>query len=84
MKADLRNVDWRSLWRGLIGRDGSVAGRIVPSTGFTAQLTLLTAAAMAFLAVFALALALATSQLAERWSTELAQTVTVRVSAPAD
>ena len=51
MKADLRNVDWRSLWRGLIGRDGSVAGRIVPSTGFTAQLTLLTAAAMAFLAV---------------------------------
>ena len=55
MKRDLRNVDWRSLWRGLFGRDGSVAGRIVPSTGFTAQLTLLSAGAMAFLAVFALA-----------------------------
>ena len=82
MKRDLRNVDWRSLWRGLIGRDGSVAGRIVPSTGFTAQLTLLTAGAMAFLAVFALALSLATGRLADRWSSSLAQTVTVRVSAP--
>ncbi|WBU60451.1 cell division protein FtsX [Paracoccus albus] len=84
MKRDLRNVDWRSLWRGLIGRDGSVAGRIVPSTGFTAQLTLLTAGAMAFLAVFALALSLATGRLAERWSSSLAQTVTVRVAAPLD
>ncbi|TKW65279.1 MAG: FtsX-like permease family protein [Paracoccus denitrificans] len=84
MKRDLRNVDWRSLWRGLIGRDGSVAGRIVPSTGFTAQLTLLSAGAMAFLAVFALALSLATGRLADRWSSSLAQTVTVRVSAPAD
>lgn len=84
MKRDLRNVDWRSLWKGLIGRDGSIAGRIVPSTGFTAQLTLLTAGAMAFLAVFALALSLATGRLAERWSSSLAQTVTVRVSAPLD
>ncbi|NHF74373.1 cell division protein FtsX [Paracoccus xiamenensis] len=84
MKVDLRHVDWRSLWRGLIGRDGSVAGRIVPSTGFTAQLTMLTAGAMAFLAVFALALSFATGRLAERWSQSLAQTVTVRVSAPAD
>ena len=84
MKRDLRNVDWRSLWRGLIGRDGSVAGRIVPSTGFTAQLTLLSAGAMAFLAVFALALSLATGRLADRWSSSLAQTVTVRVSAPQD
>ena len=84
MKRDLRNVDWRSLWRGLIGRDGSVAGRIVPSTGFTAQLTLLSAGAMAFLAVFALALSLATGRLADRWSSSLAQTVTVRVSAPPD
>ena len=84
MRGDLRHVDWRSLWRGLIGRDGSVAGRIVPSTGFTAQLTLLTAAAMAFLAVFALALSFATGRLADRWSQSLAQTVTVRISAPAD
>lgn len=84
MRGDLRHVDWRSLWRGLIGRDGSVAGRIVPSTGFTAQLTLLTAGAMAFLAVFALALSFATGRLADRWSQSLAQTVTVRISAPAD
>ncbi|SDD30989.1 cell division transport system permease protein [Paracoccus isoporae] len=84
MRADLRNVDWRSLWRGLIGRDNAGTGRIVPPTGVTAQLTLLTAGAMAFLAVFALALSFATGRLAERWSASLAQTVTVRVSAPAD
>ena len=56
----------------------------MPSTGFTAQLTLLTAAAMACLAVFALALSFATGRLADRWSQSLAQTVTVRISAPAD
>ena len=60
------------------------ADRMVPPSGFTAQLTLFAAAAMAFLAVFALALSLASGRLADRWSTELAQTVTVRVSAPAD
>ena len=84
MKPEFRNVDWRSLWQGLVGRDGGVAGRIVPSTGFTAQLTLLSAGAMAFLAVFALALSLATGRLADRWSSSLAQTVTIRVSAPLD
>lgn len=83
MSGKLSNVDWRSLWRGLIGRDTG-PGRIVPPTGFTAQLTLLTAGAMAFLAVFALALSFATGRLADRWSQSLAQTVTVRVSAPAD
>ncbi|MFV0410593.1 MAG: cell division protein FtsX [Paracoccus sp. (in: a-proteobacteria)] len=82
MRGDLRHVDWRSLWRGLIGRDGSITSRIVPPTGFTAQLTLLTAGAMAFLAVFALALSMATGRLADRWSQSLAQTVTVRISAP--
>ncbi|RJE82976.1 FtsX-like permease family protein [Paracoccus onubensis] len=35
---------------------------------------------MAFLAVFALALALATERLADRWASELSQSVTVRVS----
>nr|WP_225612098.1 FtsX-like permease family protein [Paracoccus sp. PAR01] len=58
--------------------------RVVPPTGITAQLTVFAAAAMAFLAVFALALALATGRLAERWSHELAQTVTVRISAPTE
>ena len=62
-------------------RDGGTGDRIVPPTGFTAQLTLFAAAAMAFLAVFALALALATGRLADRWASELAGSVTVRVSA---
>jgi len=58
------------------------ADRVVPPTGFTAWLTLFSAGAMAFLAVFALALALATGRLAERWGEELARTATVRISAP--
>lgn len=61
----------------------SQADRVVPPSGFTAQLTQFTAAAMAFLAVFALALSVATGRLADRWAEELAQTATVRVSAPA-
>ncbi|MCF2871155.1 cell division protein FtsX [Octadecabacter sp. G9-8] len=60
------------------------ADRAVPPTGYTARLTLLTSGAMAFLAVFALALSLATGRLADRWSAELAQTSTLRISAPAD
>lgn len=70
------------LWQGLMGQEGGKGDRIVPPTGFTAQLTLFSAGAMAFLAVFALALALATGRLADRWSSELAGSVTVRVSAP--
>ena len=58
--------------------------RIVPPSGFTARLTLFTAAAMAFLAVFALALSLAAGRLADRWASELARTATLRISAPAD
>ncbi len=60
------------------------ADRVVPPTGFTARLTVFAAAAMAFLAVFALALSLATGRLADRWGQELAKSATVRVSAPAD
>ena len=58
------------------------AGRVVPPSGHTAHLTLFVAGAMAFLAVFALALSLATGRLADRWSDELARTATVRISAP--
>lgn len=61
---------------------GSGAERVVPPTGFTARLTLFSAAAMAFLAVFALALSLASGRLADRWSQSLARTATVRISAP--
>ena len=60
------------------------ADRAVPPTGFTARLTLFTAGAMAFLAVFAMALSLATGRLADRWSAELARTSTLRITAPAD
>jgi cell division transport system permease protein len=58
------------------------ADRVVPPSGFTAQLTLFTAGAMAFLAVFALALSLASGRLAERWASALAGTATIRISAP--
>ncbi len=60
------------------------AGRVVPPSGYTATLTSLTAAAMAFLAVFALALSLASGRLADRWSSTLANTATIRISAPDD
>lgn len=60
------------------------ADRIVPPTGFTAQLTLFASGAMAFLAVFALALSLASGRLAERWGDELARSATLRISAPQD
>ncbi len=58
------------------------ADRVVPPSGHTATLTGLTAAAMAFLAVFALALSLSTGHLADRWTSALARTATVRISAP--
>jgi len=58
------------------------SGKVVPPTGFTARLTLFSAFAMAFLAVFALALSLATGRLADRWGAELARASTIRISAP--
>lgn len=58
------------------------ADRVVPPSGFTAQLTLFASAAMAFLAVFALALSLASGRLAARWGDELARTSTIRIVAP--
>lgn len=60
------------------------ADRVVPPSGYTARLTEFTAAAMAFLTVFALALSLASGRLADRWSGELARAATVRINAPQD
>jgi len=60
------------------------ADRVVPPSGFTARLTLFAAGAMAFLAVFALALSLASGRLAHRWASELARSATLRISAPQD
>ncbi|MEZ5731913.1 MAG: cell division protein FtsX [Paracoccaceae bacterium] len=56
------------------------AGRIVPPSGPSAWLTLFTAAAMAFLSVFALATALAAGRLAERWSAALSGRATIQLS----
>ncbi len=60
------------------------ADRVVPPTGYTVWLTVLTSASMTFLAVFALALSLATGRLAESWADSLAQAATIRISAPAE
>jgi cell division transport system permease protein len=60
------------------------AEKAVPPTGFTVRLTVFSAAAMAFLVVFALALSLAAGRLADRWSDELARIATVRISAPVE
>ena len=74
----------KSFFLSFLNFNESASGRVVPPSGFTAQLTVITAAAMAFLAVFALALSMATGRLADRWGTELARGSTVRISAPAD
>lgn len=59
------------------------ADRVVPPSGATAWLTFSSAGAMAFLAVFALALSVATGRLSDRWSDALSQSATIRISAPA-
>ncbi|MEC3859824.1 FtsX-like permease family protein [Mesobacterium sp. TK19101] len=69
--------------RAVLARDAA-ADRVVPPAGFTVRLTLLAAAAMAFLAVFALALSLAAGRIASRWGDELARSSTIRISAPAE
>ncbi|MDZ4134596.1 MAG: hypothetical protein U1D06_03240 [Paracoccaceae bacterium] len=60
------------------------ADRVVPPSGHTAWLTTFTAGAMTLLAVFALALSLASGRLADRWAEALARTATIRISAPPD
>ncbi|MFK7879386.1 cell division protein FtsX [Roseobacter sp.] len=60
----------------------SQSDQVVPPSGFTAQLTLFSAGAMAFLAIFAMALSLASGRLAARWGDELARSSTIRIVAP--
>ena len=57
------------------------ADRVVLASGLNAQLTLFAAGAMAFLAVFVLALSLTSGRLAARWGDELARTSTIRIAA---
>ncbi|MEO0912603.1 MAG: cell division protein FtsX, partial [Pseudomonadota bacterium] len=59
-------------------RDSS-ADKIVPATGATAQLTVFVAGAMAFMCVFALAVALAANTLAARWGDALSGVATIEV-----
>jgi cell division transport system permease protein len=61
---------------------GQVRSMIVPPRGPSVWLVSLSAAAMAFLAVFALALSVSSARLAAAWAASLAQTATVRVAAP--
>ena len=60
----------------------AASDRVVPSTGTAAGLTIFASAAMAFLAVFALALSLAAGRVAARWSEDLARSSTISVAAP--
>lgn len=57
----------------------SRAEGIVPTVGFTALLVAVSAAATAFLAVFALCLGMAADRLSERWTGDFARAATVRV-----
>jgi cell division transport system permease protein len=66
----------------LFAKGDGQADQVVPPAGHTAWLTGFTAAAMSFLAVFALALSLASGRLADRWGDALALTATIRISAP--
>jgi cell division transport system permease protein len=66
----------------LFAKGDAQADQVVPPAGHTAWLTGFTAAAMSFLAVFALALSLASGRLADRWGDALALTATIRISAP--
>jgi cell division transport system permease protein len=71
---------WTAVLDRLLG--DTHADRVVPRSGQAAKLTLAVSGAMAFLAVFALALSLASGRLADRWSAALAQSSTIRLSAP--
>jgi len=56
--------------------------QIVPTNGFTTLLTFFTSASMAFLIVFSVAISFAADRLAHSWSDSLANSATLRVSAP--
>ncbi len=67
----------------LLKGDATAEG-VVPRTGYTAMLTIASAAAMAFLAVFVLSLALTAGRQATDWEASLADTATLRISAPVE
>lgn len=61
-----------------------LADRAVPPTGILARLTIFVAAAMAFLAIFALVLSLTAGRVASSWADDLAQSATLRLPADLD
>ncbi|MDA8585124.1 cell division protein FtsX [Rhodobacteraceae bacterium] len=67
----------------LLSRDATL-NRVVPPSGFTAILTIVSSGVMAFLAIFTIAMALAAGDLASNWEAELAGTATVRITASPD
>jgi len=70
---------WDLLLWAISEREGD---RIVPPSALTSHLTSFVAGAMALLAVFALAFAVSAGRVAERWSSDLVQSGTIRLSAP--
>ncbi|MEM9011628.1 MAG: FtsX-like permease family protein [Pseudomonadota bacterium] len=65
----------------IVGTRGADA--VVPPSGYTVWLTVISAAAMAFLAVCALAAVLVAGRTADRWTEGLARTATIRIEADA-
>jgi len=63
-------------------RGNAEAARVVPPRGISAWLITLTATAMTFLAVIALAFSFTASRVADAWAAELASSLTIRVAAP--
>lgn len=59
----------------------TISDQVVPRRGHSTWLVWLGAAAMAYLAVFALALSMSAARLADSWTSSLAQTATIRISA---
>ena len=65
-------------------RGDQQAERAIPKRGFTAQLTTVTAAALAFLLVFVLAASLSASRAASLWASEFFDSASVRIAADID
>ncbi len=61
-----------------------LADRAVPPTGVAARLTVFVAAAMSFLAIFALAMSLTAGRVASSWADDLARSATLRLPADID
>ncbi len=61
----------------------TISRLVVPRSGQNTWLVSVGAAAMCFLAVFAMALSVSAARLAQGWGEALAQTATVRITAPA-